>query len=115
MASWLVVARTPLNEAAWLAGTPELARWARMSNPVPCAAPARTSSTVACQGHAVVLVSQARRPVAAAKTENAACGSHGCQAAGSLAQVTDARANPAAYATKVSPEASGLSPSACWR
>src|SRR6516164_2465227 len=110
--SWLMVARTPLKDAACWAGMPAAVRCTRAPNPVPWAAPARTSTAVACQGHAPGLVSQARRVQAAAKVVRAACGTRGSQAAGSRVQVTEAVANPAAYPAKVSPEASGLSPRA---
>src|SRR5258708_18924732 len=96
IASWLTVARTPLNEAARAAGTPAVVRCTSASNPLPCATPAMTSTALACQGHAPALVSQASRPLAAAETAQAACRSRGCRAAGSLLQVTDAVANPAA-------------------
>ena len=96
MASWVIVASTPLNEAVWLAGTLTLARWASAPNPVPCAAPARASTAVAVQGHDPVLVSQASSPAEALKAANAAAGSRGCQLAGTRVQVREAPANPAA-------------------
>ncbi len=113
--SWLIVASTPLNASVSAAGMPEAVRWTIVSKPVPCAAPAMTSSAVACQGHPPPRVSHASRPVTAANTANAACGSRGCHRDGTLVQVTDAVANPAAYPAKVSPERSGLSCRASWR
>src|SRR5438093_261693 len=84
--SWLTVASTPLNAAAWLAGTPLAVRWTSASKPVPWAAPATASSTVAGHGHAADQVRAAREPHTRTKTANAAAGSRGCQAAGRRVQ-----------------------------
>src|SRR5215469_6422752 len=115
IASWLTVASTPLKDAACAAGRPAAVRCTSASNPVPCAAPAMTSNAVACHGQPPPLVSQESRPQVDANTANAAIGRRGCQPAGSLVQVTEAVANPAAYPAKVSPDARGLCLRACCR